>query len=283
MVGVEHLAGADGVEHLVGGLGPRHGDQPVEVGADHRRLAGALAGALEPPELALGLLADLVGHAGFFDLRAVLLDDRGVVLAQLLADRVHLLAQEVLALLVLGALGDVVVDALADLELGQAVALELDGHAQALGDVDRLEDLDLLLGGDVGRVADRVGERPRAVDRAQEGADAIVGAAQLEDLLDDRAVLALEHAELFDGLLGVGVGGDLDHERAVRVGDGGAADAAVEADEVESAPAGDASALRDLGDGADRGELVVVARDDEDAARGRAVGDDRRGHAGEED
>ena len=196
VVGVEDLAGADRVEHFVGGLGPRHGDQPVEVGADHRGLAGAFARALEPPELALGLLADLVGHARLFDLRPVLLDDRGVVLAQLLADRVHLLAQEVLALLVLGALGDVFVNALADLELGQAVALELDGHAQALGDVDRLEDLDLLLSGDVGRVADRVGKRPRAVDRAQEGADAIVGAAKLEDLLDDRPVLAFEDAEL---------------------------------------------------------------------------------------
>ncbi len=109
------------------------------------------------------------------------------------------------------------------------------------------------------------------MDRAQERADAIVGAAQLEDLLDDGAVLALEHANLLAGLLGVGVGGDLDHERAVGVGDGGAADAAVEADQVESAPAGDACALGDLGDGADRGELVVVAGDDEDAAlrRGR--------------
>ena len=79
------------------------------------------------------------------------------------------------------------------------------------------------------------------------------------------------------------MGGDLDHERSVRVGDGGAADAAMEADEVESAPAGDASALRNFRHGADRGELVVVARDDKNAARGRAVSDDRRGHAGEED
>ncbi len=146
VVGVKDLPGADGVEDLVGGLGPRHRDEPVEIGADHRGLARALACALEPSELALGLLACLVGHAGFLDLRAVLLDYRGVVLAQLLADRVHLLTQEVFALLALGALGDVVVDALSDLKLGQAVALELDGHAQALGDVDGLEDPQLLLG-----------------------------------------------------------------------------------------------------------------------------------------
>ena len=160
-------------------------------------------------------------------------------------------------------------DALADLKLGQAVALDLDGHAQALGDVDRLEDAHLLLGRDVGRVADRVGQRARVVDRAQEGANAIVGAAEVEDLLDDSPVLALEHADVLRGLVRVGVGRDLDHERAVRIGDRGAADAAVEADKVESAPAGDASALGHLGDRADRGELVVVARDDEDLARRR--------------
>ncbi len=122
------------------------------------------------------------------------------------------------------------------------------------------------------------------MDRAEEGANAIVGAAQLEDLLDDSAVLALEHADVFRGLVvRVGMGGDLDHQRAVRIGDGRAAYAAVEADKVESAPAGDACALGDLGDGADRGELVIVACDNEDIALGGAVGDDRGGHAREED
>ena len=47
VVGVEHLARVHRVEHLVRALGPRHGDQPVEVGADHRALARLLAHALE--------------------------------------------------------------------------------------------------------------------------------------------------------------------------------------------------------------------------------------------
>src|SRR3712207_7328932 len=51
-------------------LRPRHRDQPVEVAADHRRLAGGLAGALEPGQLLLGLLAHGVGHAGLVDLAA---------------------------------------------------------------------------------------------------------------------------------------------------------------------------------------------------------------------
>jgi hypothetical protein len=81
VVGVQHLTRVDRVEPLVGALRPRHGDQPVEVGADHRALARLLAHALEPPELTLGLLAHLVRHAGLGDLLPVLLDDRAVVLA----------------------------------------------------------------------------------------------------------------------------------------------------------------------------------------------------------
>ena len=194
VVGVEHLAGVDRVEHLVGAVLPRHGDQPVQVGADHRRLAGLLAHALEPAELLGGLLLDRLRHAGLGDLGAVLLDDRAGVLAQLALDRLHLLAQEVLALLLVGALADVLADLAAELELGQPLALEADGELEPLGHVERLEDLDLLLERDVGRVADRVGQRAGLADGAQPGADAVVDAAQLEDLLDHGAVLALELA-----------------------------------------------------------------------------------------
>ena len=104
-------------------------------------------------ELALGLLAHGLRHAGLLDLRAVLLDDGALVLAELLADRLHLLAQEVLALLLLGARLDVVADALAHLHLGEPLALEAHGELEPLDDVDGLEQLDLLLEGQVGRVA----------------------------------------------------------------------------------------------------------------------------------
>ena len=213
---VEDLARVHGIELLVGALGPRHRDQPVEVGADHARLAGLLAHALEAAELLVGLLAHVVGHAGLVDLGAVLLDDARAVLAQLALDRLHLLAQEVLALLLVGAGLHVVADAAADLQLGQAVALDADGERQALGDVDGLEDLDLLLEGHVGRVADRVGQGAGLGDRAQERADALVGAARLEDLLDDGAVLALELAGAPVDRDGVGGLLDLDAQAAGR-------------------------------------------------------------------
>ena len=82
-------------------------------GADARRPGSTEAGRgvahrLEPLQLALGLRTDLVRHACLVDLRAVLLEHRAFVLAELLADRVHLLAQEVLALLLLRAGLDVV-------------------------------------------------------------------------------------------------------------------------------------------------------------------------------
>ena len=57
VVGVQHLAGVHGIEPLLAARAPGHRDQPVEVGADHRGLAGLLAHPLEPAELALGLLA----------------------------------------------------------------------------------------------------------------------------------------------------------------------------------------------------------------------------------
>ena len=69
-----------------------------------------------------------------------------------------------------GALLDVLADALAHLQLGQALALQAQRQLQALDDVERLQQLDLLLEGEVGRVAGGVGERAGLGDRAHEGA-----------------------------------------------------------------------------------------------------------------
>jgi hypothetical protein len=167
--------------------------EPVQVGPDHLALA-ALARALEPPELALGLLAHLVGHAGLVDLRAVLVDERRVVLAELLADRLHLLAQEVVALLLLGARLDVVADLAAHLQPHEPLALHAQRLLQALGDVEGAEQLDLLLEGEVRGVAARVGQRAGLGDGPHERGHAAVVAAELEELLDHGAVLALELA-----------------------------------------------------------------------------------------
>jgi hypothetical protein len=264
VVGVEHLAGAHGIELVLGALAPRHADEPVQVGPDHLALA-ALARALEPPELALGLLAHLVGHAGLVDLRAVLVDERGVVLAELLADRLHLLAQEVVALLLLGARLDVVADLAAHLQLHQPLALHAQGLLEALGDVERAEQLHLLLEGEVRGVAAGVGQRAGLGDGAHERGHAAVVAAELEELLDHGAVLALELAGAPVDRRRVGVLGDVDDQAAAQVGLGRADDAAGDALQRGAAGAArQADGLRDADDGADRRVLAVVAGDEDD-------------------
>ena len=284
VVGVEHLTGVHGVEALLGALAPRHGEDPVEVVADHRRLGRAVALALEPGELALDLLADLLGQLRLLQLAPVLLDDGRVVLAELLPDRIHLTPQDVLALLLRGALLDVVADAAAHLHLCEALTLELDRQREPLLDVERLEQLDLLLEGEVGRVADGVGERSGLADRADEGRDAAVVAAQLEDLLDDRAVLALELARARVGLVAVRALVDLDAQLSVRVGLGGADDAAVQAAERHrAAAAGQPDAVGHLGDRADARIVVFVAGDEQHALLGPDIHGQGHVHVREDD
>ena len=251
----------DRIEPLLGALAPRDGEQPVEVRANHRRLAARVPHPLEPPELALGLLTDLVGHLGLRDLLAVLLDDGCLVLAELLADRVELLAEDVLALLLLRARLDVLADSLPHLELGQPIALEPDRQLEALDHVHQLEQLHLLLEGEVGRVARRVGERARLADRANERGDALVGAAELQDLLDDRAVLDLELTRLGGRGLLVGPLLDLDEQTPGNVGLRCAEHAPVEAGKGDClCAAGQSHALCDVCHGADRRVIRLVLR-----------------------
>ena len=265
MVGVEHVARGLDVEPLVGALAPRQRQQPVEVGADRGRLGVVAAGRGEPVDLALGLLAGLLGELGLGDAGAVALDLVLVVdVAQLLADGVELAPQQELALRLLHALGDVVADAAAELDLAQRLAGPGEGLLEPLLDVDGLEQLELALVGQVGGVAGGVGEGARLVDRAQERGHAGV-AARLEDLLDDGAVLVRQLVRALADLLGVGVLGDLDAERlAGRVG---AAElgAVQRADGDAPGAAGEHRGVAvELGDDADPGEAALAARDQHD-------------------
>ena len=286
MVGVEHLTGVDGVEPLLGALGPRHRDQPVEVAADHRGLGRLLALALEPAQLLLGLLGDRLRHPGLGDLALVLLDQVALVLAQLLADRLHLFAQEVVALLLLGAGLDVVADAAAHLQLGQPLALQLDRDLEPLGHVEGVEQAQLLVLGEFGAEPGGVGQRARLLHGAQEGGDAAVVAAQLEDLLDHGAVLAGQLA----GVLVVGVAVvELLHLYAeglgvVLAGDRRPGEAAVQAEHGrDRVAAARGAALQHLGDDADAGELAVGAGEEEDAILLADVDRQGGGDGGEDD
>ena len=137
---------------------------------------------------------------------------------------------------------------------------------------------------EVGGVAGRVGQRAGLGDRAQERGDAAVVAAQLEDLLDGRAVLALELAGALVGGDLVGALVDLDAQLAAGAGLGGADQRAVLAgDRDRAAAAGQADLLGDLGDRADLEELVLVARDEHDALVIADVDRQRDAHVREHD
>jgi hypothetical protein len=262
----EHLACVLRVEPLLGTVAPGHRQEPVEVGADHLGLAVLVAHPLEPGGFALGLLTDAVGQLRLGDLQAVVVGRGRVVLAELLADRLHLLAQHVLALLLLRALLHVLSDAAADLQLGEAFPLQLERVLEAFDGVDLVQQLHLLLEGELGSVRGGVRERARVADRADERGDAPVVAAEREDLLHDGAVLALELDRARAGRLLVGPLLDLDAQPALRIGVRGAGDSSVEADQVDrAASAGQADALAHLGDGADGGVLAFVARNEQHA------------------
>ncbi len=284
VIGVEHFPRVLRVEVLVRPLRPRNRGQPVEVRADHRRLTRGVAHRLEPPQLAVGLRADGLGHSGLFDLRAVLVDDGALVLAELLANRLHLLAQDVLALLLLDVGVDVLANAAAHLQLGQALTLQGEREVETLDDVDFFEQLDALCERDIGRVRARVRKRAGLGDRAQEGADPLVGVANLEDLLDDGAILALELARLDRREALVGTLVDFDAEAPLRIGVRGADDGAVQAAEGDGvAPTGEPDAIGDLGHRPDLRVLVLVLRDEQDAVFVACVDRQGDGHAREDD
>ena len=161
MVGVEHLTRVLRVEPLLGALRPRDGEQPIEIGANHRRFGVRVAHALESRQLTLGLLLHGLRHAGGGDLLPIFLGDRTLVLAEFFTNRVHLAPQEILALLFLRTRLHVVADALADAQFGEPLLLEAQRQRQPLDDVERFQQLELLVDVQIGRVAGGIRQRAR--------------------------------------------------------------------------------------------------------------------------
>ncbi len=95
MILVENGTGATHVELLGVDLRPRHGDEPIEVGARHRIFGGAFRHALEARQLAQGLFLRLRGHTGLGN-RLLEFRDFGagaIGFAELLLDLAQPLAQ----------------------------------------------------------------------------------------------------------------------------------------------------------------------------------------------
>jgi hypothetical protein len=188
VVGVEDGPRLGHVEGVVGLLAPRDLEDGVQPRPDPAVLRALLAGPLQPVELAL--------HRGARRLRqgvepGPVLGDGALavaVLTQLLADGGQLLAQQELALVLLHPLGDVGVDALLQGQVGEGLARPTEHLLQPGLHVDRLQDLQLLLEGEVGRVAGGV-RHGAGVGDAPQRLGQPAGAPVVEDVLDDGAVL----------------------------------------------------------------------------------------------
>ena len=184
VVGVEHLARVREVEVVLGRHAPRQRGDPLQPGADHAVLGRGLRELLQPRELAVGLLAHDLGQLERGELLAQLVDlGLGrVALAELLLDRLQLLAQDVLALGLVHLGLDLRLDLGADLEHLELAREDLRQPPQPLGDVDLLEQRLALLGRDPQRAGDQVRERARVLEVGHRHLQLL---GQVRDLLDD--------------------------------------------------------------------------------------------------
>ena len=167
MVGVEDAPRLGDVDRRRLGQRPGQLDQPVEIGPDHAVFAGGLGHALQAAKLLARLILDLLRHFGGDD-RLLEFRDLGALafvrFAELALDRRHLLAQQNLAV--------------AGVERGLGLPPDLRRQAQNLdpvgeqprdaidsgAELDRLQDLLLLLRRRVHEGGDHVGELAGLLD-----------------------------------------------------------------------------------------------------------------------
>jgi hypothetical protein len=142
VIGVEGRLRLGQIDHFVGPLAPRQRDQPVEIGAGDGVLRRRRRHLRKPIELAQRFLLHGIGHARGFDFLGELFNLLGLIvaLAKLLLNRLHLLAEEVLAL-VLADLGlHLRLDLRSELEHLELLDQDPVQVVHAGADVEHLED-----------------------------------------------------------------------------------------------------------------------------------------------
>ena len=214
MILVEDAARFGDVDRLLLGQLPRQLDQPVEIGAHHAVFASRFRHALQPAQFLARLLLDFLRHAGIGDRLVELGHFGGLALlafAELALDRRHLLAQQHLALALVERRLGLPADLLREPQDFDAMRQQPRDLVHARGDVERLQDLLLLLGLHVHIGDGEVGERRRALDRLNRGQQ--IG-RRLRQELDgfERLRLQINEARFHLGALGLGLG-DLQHAR----------------------------------------------------------------------
>jgi hypothetical protein len=188
VVGVQDLLGLLEVDLFRGLLAPGQRHQPVEVGPRHGVLGGGGRHAGEPVQLPHRLLLGVLRHARGVDLLLELAELPLLVVAvpELLLDGLHLLAEVVLALVLLELGLDLALDLVADLEHLEVLGEDPVDPLEPGADVDDLEKL-LLLGRVQGAEAarDEVGQTARVLDVGGQRLQ-LVGQrrGELDDLLE---------------------------------------------------------------------------------------------------
>ena len=200
VVGVEDALGQRQVDDLVGALVPGQRDEPVEIGARHRVFGRGHGHLRQAIELAERLFLHQLGHARRLDLLGELFVLLGLIvaLAELLLNRLHLLAQEVLALVLADFRLHLRLNLrpeLEDLELLDEDPVQV---VHPCADVERLEHLLLHRRADRGkRRRDEVGQAAGLGDVDGERLQ-VVGQQrrQRDDLLEVRLDVARERVDL---------------------------------------------------------------------------------------
>ncbi len=275
MVGVQHGAGGDEVVGVGRAVVPRHVEDRVEPRADPARLRALVRRALQLADLGERGLEHVLGEVRGLHPGAVVVGALGLTLAQLLADRGELLAQQELALGLLHALADVLGDLLRDLLLRDVLLGPLDDQLEPLHHVGLGEQLRLVLEVEVGRPARGVGELAGVGDLLHR-VDHLPGTPLLQDADDQGLVLLGELGHPAGDRL-VGHEGGLHPQRRARPGDAGPdLRAGLAAHHGGLLAAGQAADLLEDGDCADLRVLAVQPRDDQDLAVGAACRVDRR-------
>ena len=268
VVGVEHLARVDRIEPLLGALRPtaRRSASRGRCGSSTTR--PLLAHPLEAAQLPLGLLADLVRHPGVLDLRCGTRPRPsprprpapcGSTPSGLRRkySRCCFWAPDSTS-------SRMRLRTSSSASRSRWIASASSSRSRH---VERLEQLDLLRGTRRRAIAGRVGQRAGLGDRADERGDPPVVAADLEDLLDHRAILALELAvRPSSGSSGSGLRLDVDAERSGRISVCSAGDAAVQAVHRDgTTTTGQPDLLDHFADGADLRVLALVDGDEQNA------------------
>ena len=197
MVLLENLRRVVQIELVVGARVPRQLGDPLEIRADHLRFHRLASRPLQAAELALDFGARLLGKLELAELVAKLGHLlRLVVVAELLLNRLHLLAQIHLALALAQLFLHLRLDVFLRLEQSD-LALDVNEHAaQPVLDVQRLEQSLLFRNGQLDVAGDEIGELARLGDGVENLVNDFLGkTAPLAELGRALARLLLERGE----------------------------------------------------------------------------------------